>query len=186
MKRFFNPETSNLRSRIRSWVDPRDVLIAPLLVGSLSAALLVGCSAENTSNSSEIESGTDPIRDACSLALRASNAEPMLASLTQCEVQVGSGRRIFVLQFKDPTQNLSDQGADPTLTNIFYRPLEALRPVWARALEDSGIDQYVVAFQGSCQEVWELQPKTVVDFVNGLISADTAMNSMEISALSYC
>lgn len=155
-------------------------------IAVLATVLLMGCATGNSSDPSEVESGADPIRDACSLALRASNTEPMLPNLTQCEVQLDSGRRIFVLQFQDPSQNRFEQGGEPTFDNLFYRPLEALRPVWASALEDSGIDQYIVAFQGPCQEVWDLEPAVVTDFVNGSVSADIVMNGMEISALSFC
>lgn len=159
----------------------RGIAIRIVGVGA-SITFLAACASGGMESNSEVEQGVDPIRDACSEALRVANSEPTLPVLTQCEVQTDGSDRIFVLQFADPSEDriALDQGTN--IDTIFNQPLNALREVWGTAAQDDGIDKYIVAFQDPCQTVWELSPELVNDFVEGNTDSDYVTNTMIISA----
>jgi len=144
---------------------------------------LAACSSSGTGVSSEVEGGVDPIRDACSEALRVASSESTLPALTQCEVQLGGSKRIFVLQFADPVEDRQSQGNESSYETLFYEPLSALRAVWSTAQGDGKIDTFVVAFQDSCQTVWDLDSSLVDGFIGGSLNEEELTNSMEISSM---
>jgi hypothetical protein len=150
---------------------------------ALSGLALVACSSSGSGANSEVEGGVDPIRDACSEALRVASSEPTLPSLTQCEVQLDGSRRIFVIQFSDPAKDQQIQGNESSLETVFYEPLSALRGVWSTAQSDGQVDTFIVAFQGPCQTVWDLDSSLVDGFIRGSLNEEEVSNSMEISSL---
>jgi len=133
-----------------------------------------------------VEKDVDPIRDACSQALRTSIAEPTLSALTQCEIQNSGSDRWFVLQFDDPTDNRIDLELGVTMDTILFNPLNALRGVWATASKDGSIDKYIVAFKEPCQTVWELEPSLVDQFIAGQVDAQAVSDAMLITSFSWC
>ena len=155
-------------------------------IAALTLLASAGCSTVGSPASSEVEVGQDPIRDACSQALRSANAEPSLPALTQCEVQVDGSRRIFVLQFADYNENIFEENLGSSMDALFYQPLNALRSTWALALNDGGIDQYIVAFQDECQTVYELSPDLVEGFVSRELPVEELTDRMEITGFSWC
>ncbi len=144
---------------------------------------LAACSSGGSDVNSEVEGGVDPIRDACSQALRVASSEPTLPALTQCEVQLDGSNRIFVLQFADPVEDRQSQGNESSYESLFYEPLSALRDVWSMAQGDGQIDTFIVAFQGPCQTVWDLDSSLVDGFINGSLDEEELTNSMEISSM---
>ncbi len=164
-------------------------MIRKCVVASLVALMIVassGCSSSGSPTASEVEVGQDPIRDACSQALRSANQEPSLPALTQCEVQVDGANRVFVLQFADFNENNYEENLGSSLDTLFYQPLNSLRATWELALADGGINQFIVAFQDECQTVYDIRPELVEAFVSGEMSAEILTDSMEISGLSWC